>query len=114
MHYTQRVLSCWLFVSLYAKHEFEMYLEIHVTTSCCPGDLTSETLDNLYLPANVMTGKRGQISDMVAVLRKILKSVVDKTERPSSCPRAACVCSSLAFIIFLLNVTKHDKITMLE
>lgn len=58
VHCTQKGLSCWPFVSLYAKHEVEMYLEIHVAAFCCPGDLTSEALDNLYLLPNVVRAKR--------------------------------------------------------
>lgn len=58
VHYTQKGLSCWLFASLYVKHEFKKYLEIHATMFCCLGDLTSDALDNLYPPAKVVKGKR--------------------------------------------------------
>lgn len=58
VHYTQKGLICWLFVSLYVKHEFKMYLEIHATTFCCLRDLTFDDLDNLYPPAKVVRGKR--------------------------------------------------------
>lgn len=49
---------------------------------------------------------------MLAVLHKILKSRVDGDTliMPMHCMHLLYV----GFIIFLLNVTKHDKITVLE
>lgn len=62
MRYKQRGFICQLFVSLYMKNEFEMYLEIHGTAFCFPGDMAFKALATLCFPANVVLGS-GQKND---------------------------------------------------